>query len=119
VISKGEFFFMETKDRSIGLVIAILVLIALCFTFIMYMIISLSDASIGFFGAFLLAIGVPHMVFYKKIGRHFFLKTQKRGLQFWALIGERNLQFFYRGVGIIMTIAGCILLVAGAFVLLR
>jgi len=68
-------------------------------------------------GGCLLAIGALNLFFYKGIGRKVFAKTQSSRpfvARFWEGIGERGVQLFYLGVGSILAVGGCVLLVFGA-----
>jgi len=68
-------------------------------------------------GGFFLAIGVLHVLFYKRTRKKFFARTQtgwRLGAKLWARIGEGGTQVLYLGIGIILAVAGCILVIAGS-----
>ena len=70
-----------------------------------------------FLGGCLFAIGALNAIFYKKTGRKFFATTQSSRpfvARFWLCIGEWGTQFMYLGIGIILAVGGCILLVFGS-----
>ncbi len=69
------------------------------------------------FGGFFLAIGVPHVIFYRRNGRKFFAKTQTSRpfvANFWARSGEKGIQLLFLGFGITLAVAGCVLIVMGS-----
>jgi hypothetical protein len=106
---------MKTDVESMHWIIALLVLIALGVAVIVYVALSLPGAKLG--GGFFLAIGALNMMFYKSTGRMFFAKTQSSPpfvASFWAHGGERETQLLFLGIGLILAVAGCILLVPGS-----
>ena len=65
----------------------------------------------------MLAIGALNVLFYKSTGRNFFAKTQSGRpfvASFWAHSGEKGIQFLFLGMGIILAVAGCVLLIRSA-----
>jgi hypothetical protein len=68
-------------------------------------------------GGFFLAIGALNALFYKSTGRKFFARTQSSPpfvANFWAHGGERGTQLLFLGMGIILAVAGCVLIIVGA-----
>lgn len=56
-----------------------------------------------------------NVLFYKSTGRKFLAKTQSSRpfvARFWARSGEIGTQLLFLGIGVILAIAGCILLIA-------
>jgi hypothetical protein len=97
-------------------VIAQLVLFAGWMGFIVYLLLREPISDSKLIGGFLLAIGALHLCFYKSSGRKFYARTQSlppHFARFWARIGERGVQLLFLGFGIIFSVAGCILLIAG------
>jgi hypothetical protein len=106
---------MKPPAESMRWVIAQLVVIASGVTVFIYVILPSHPGILG--GGFLLGIGVLQVVFYRRTGRKFFARTQSSPhlvASFWAHSGERGTQLLFLGMGIILAIAGCILLVAGS-----
>ena len=67
-------------------------------------------------GGFFLALGAMNMFLHKRTGRQVFSRTQtsRRFVAgVWARIGENGTQRLFLGIGIILAVAGCILLAAG------
>jgi hypothetical protein len=96
-------------------VIALLLLCACGVGFIVYVALPLPDIKLA--GGFLLAIGLLHSLFYKRSGQKYFAQTQSLPpyfARFWASIGERGIQLLFLGFGIILTVAGGILIILGA-----
>ena len=94
--------------------VAQLVVIAARMAFMVYVILpSPGNKSIG---EFLLVMGVLHMLFYKVTGRKTFAEMKSKSpfvANFWAWGGERGTQLLFLGIGIILAVAGCILIVVG------
>ena len=68
------------------------------------------------FGSFFLAVGASNVLFYKSTGRRFFAITQSRRpfvARVWAVGGEKGLQVFVLGMGIILALAGCVVIIIG------
>jgi hypothetical protein len=106
---------MKSGIESMRWVIAQLVFIASGMAIILYVALPLPNAKLG--GGFFLAIGVLHVLFYERTGRKFFAKTQSSWphiARFWAHCGERGTQLLFLGIGIILAVSGCILLVVGS-----
>ena len=94
-------------------VIASLVALAACMAFAVYLGLHVPDGKL--YGLFFLAIGALNLLFYKRIGREFYAKTQSRRplvANIWARLGEKGLQVLYLGVGIIFATAGCVVIIA-------
>jgi hypothetical protein len=69
------------------------------------------------FGGFFLVIGMLNVLFYKNTGRKFFAKTQSSRLfvsGFWVRSGEKGIQIFVLGIGVIFAAAGCVLIIMGS-----
>jgi hypothetical protein len=65
-------------------------------------------------GGFLLALGAMNILLHRLIGRQMFAWSRPLpafAARFWALQGERGVQVFYLGIGIILAIGGCVLLI--------
>ena len=111
---EAERMQMKTGVEPIHWIIAPLVLIALGVAVIVYVALSLPGAKLG--GGFFLAIGALNVLFYKSTGSKFFAKTQSSRpfvARFWARSGENGTQLLFLGIGVILAVAGGILLVAG------
>jgi hypothetical protein len=96
-------------------IVALLVLIACGVSVIVFVALPLPNIKLG--GCFLLTIGALHLLFYKKIGLRFFASTQSMPLCFdklWARGGERGTQHLFLGIGIILAMAGCVLVIFGS-----
>jgi Ca2+/Na+ antiporter len=96
-------------------VIAQLAVIAIGMTVFVYVILPSHPGMLG--GGFFLALGALNALFCKSTGRKFFAKTQSSApfvANFWAHSGERGTQLLFLGIGIILAVAGCILLVVGS-----
>jgi hypothetical protein len=97
-------------------VIAFLALCAGFMGFIVYQVLHVPSSGTKFMGGFFLVIGAMNSLFYKSSGRKFYATTQRNPpyfARFWARFGERGIQFFHLGIGIIFTVAGCVLIVLG------
>jgi hypothetical protein len=95
-------------------IIAALLLIAVGLAVIVYVALPLPGARLG--GGFFLAIGVMNALFYKRTGREIFTRTQSSWpfvARFWARSGENGTQLLFLGIGVILVVAGGVLLVAG------
>ena len=106
---------MKTDVESLYWIITPLTLIALGTGIIVYVALSLPGAKLG--GGFFVAIGALNVLFYKSTGRVFFAKTQSSPpfvANLWAHGGERGTQLLFLGIGLILAVAGCILLVPGS-----
>ena len=106
----------EPAAESMCWVIACLVMLAAWMAVVLYEALPLSSGGKSL-GGCLLAIGALQMLFYKRTGRRLFAQTQSSRpfvARFWARIGEREVQLFYLGVGSILAVGGCILLVFGS-----
>ena len=69
------------------------------------------------FGGFFLAIGIANVLFYKTTSRKFFNKTQASPpfvARLWAGVGENGLQVLFLGIGIILAVAGCVVIILGS-----
>ena len=105
---------MKAAGESMRWVIASLAVLAGWMAWVVYWVL---PGPGRFLGGFLLAIGTLNGLFYKRTGRTFFARTQSsRPLvaEFWASSGERGVQFFFLGIGVIFVVAGCLLIIAGA-----
>ena len=68
-------------------------------------------------GGFLLAIGAMNILFHRKIGRQVFDRAHSMRpivARFWDYGGEKGTQLLYLGIGVILAIAGCVLLIESA-----
>jgi hypothetical protein len=105
---------MRTGVESMHWIIAPLVLIAVGIVFIVYVALPLPGAKLG--GGFFLVIGVMNVLSYKRTGRKMFALAQSSWpfvARFWARSGENGTQLLFLGIGVILAVAGGILLVAG------
>lgn len=105
---------MKTGGESMHWIIATLLLIAVGLAVIVYVALPLPGARLG--GGFFLAIGVMNALFYKRTGREIFTRAQSSWpfvARFWARSGENGTQLLFLGIGVILGVAGGILLVAG------
>jgi len=94
-------------------IIATLLLIAVGLAVIVYVALPLPGARLG--GGFFLAIGVMNALFYKRTGREIFTRAQSSWpfvARFWARSGENGTQLLFLGIGVILVVAGGVLLVA-------
>lgn len=106
---------MKTPSESTGWVIAQLTVIAIGMTIFIYVILPSHPGVLG--GGFFLALGALNVLFCKRTGGKFFARTQSSPpfvANFWAHGGERGTQLLFLGIGIILAVAGCILLVVGS-----
>jgi hypothetical protein len=95
-------------------VIAQLAVIAIGMTVLVYAILPSHPGMLG--GGFFLALGAMNVLLCKSTGRKFFATTQLSPpfvANFWAHSGERGTQLLFLGIGTILAVAGCILLVVG------
>jgi len=95
-------------------VIASLIMIAAWTAWLVYV---LSPGPSKFLGGCLLAAGTLNVLFCKSTGRKFYAKTQASRpfvAGFWAHSGERGVQVFFLGIGVIFTVAGCLLIIMGS-----
>ena len=93
-----------------------LAFIAIGLAIITFLALQVPDSEI--LGGFLFAIGMMHVVFYKRTGRRFYATTQsgwRYVAEFWVQSGEKGTQTLFLGMGIIFAAAGGILLVAASF----
>ena len=91
-----------------------LVLIAFGVGLILFVVLPLPGAKLG--GGFFLAIGVMNVLSYKRTGQKIFARAKSsRPLvaKFWVRAGENGTQLLFLGIGVILAVAGCILLIAG------
>jgi hypothetical protein len=105
---------MKMGVESVRWIVAPLVLIAVGILFIVYMALPLPGAKLG--GGFFLALGVMNVLTYKRAGRKMFTLAQSSWpfvARVWARNGENGPQLLILGIGVILAIAGGILLVAG------
>lgn len=107
---------MPISVRAISLrwTIGALTPVALGMDFILYVTLTLPDGQL--LGVFLFAFGAVQVLLYKRTARKYYAKAQSdRPLvaRFWTQIEPRGTELFLLGVGIIIALAGCILLVAG------
>ena len=108
---------MNPIVESTHRVTAVLVLFGVWMAFVLYVILSSPLQGTKFLGGFLLAIGALNIGLYKKTARKFFVMAQSGRpfvAKFWARIGEREGQLLFLGFGIVLTVAGCVLLVVGS-----
>jgi len=104
---------MKTGGESMHWIIATLLLIAVGLAVIVYVALPLPGARLG--GGFFLAIGVMNALFYKRTGREIFTRAQSSWpfvARFWARSGENGTQLLFLGIGVILVVAGGVLLVA-------
>jgi hypothetical protein len=69
-----------------------------------------------FFGGALLAIGVLNILFHRRFGRQVFRRSISNPPFFgniWSPIGERGVQLFYLGVGIVLAVIGSVFMIVG------
>ena len=95
-------------------IIATLLLIAVGLAVIVYVALPLPGGRLG--GGFFLAIGVMNALFYKRTGREIFTRAQSSWpfvARFWARSGENGTQLLFLGIGVILVVAGGVLLAAG------
>jgi hypothetical protein len=95
-------------------VIAQLALIATGVAFILYEAIPLPSSK--WIGGFLLGIGTLNVLLHKRTGQKFFAKAQSSRphlARFWASSGEKGTKLLFLGIGIILAVAGCVLIVLG------
>ena len=95
-------------------VIGLLAFVAGGMVFILYVARPWPDSKL--FGSFFLAVGVCNVLFYKSTGRRFFAITQSSRsfiAHVWAVGGEKGLQVFVLGMGIILALAGCVVIIVG------
>jgi hypothetical protein len=107
---------LKPMIESAGWVIAQLALFAGWMGFIVYLILREPINNSKFIGGFVLAIGVLHLLFYKRSGRKFYARTQSLPTyfaRFWACGGEMGMQLLFLGFGIILIVAGGVLIVLG------
>jgi hypothetical protein len=67
-------------------------------------------------GVFLLTMGAVNILLHRRVGRQVFVHAQSMPAivaRFWQCGGEDGAKFLYLGIGIILFIAGCVLLVGG------
>jgi hypothetical protein len=105
---------VKTGVESLHWIIATLVLIAIGVAIILYVALPLPGAKFG--GWFFLAIGIMNLLSYKGTGRNLFARAQSSLpliRDFWARSGEKGTQLLFLGIGVILAVAGCILLVVG------
>jgi hypothetical protein len=105
---------MKADLKSMTWIMTPLLLIALGIAIIVYVALPLPGARLG--GGFFLGIGIINILSHKQIGRRIFTLAQSSWpfvVRFWARIGETGAQLLFLGIGVILTIAGCILLVVG------
>ena len=105
---------MQMKTRVVECMRWIIACLALLAAGMAWLVFAASPSPGKFGGGFLLAIGALNVLFYKRTGRKFFAKTQSRRplvAGFWARSGESGAQFLFLGIGIILAVAGCILLI--------
>jgi hypothetical protein len=106
---------LKTSLESMRLVVAQLVLVAAGVGFIFYVTLPLPSSKLA--GGFFFAIGSLNALFYKRTGQKFYAKSQSSWRQvakFWARSGERGTQILFLGIGIILAVAGCALLLVGS-----
>jgi len=105
---------MKAGVESMPWIIVPLVLIAAGVALILYVALPLPGAKLG--GGFFLVIGALNVLFHKSTGRKFFALAQSSWpfvAKFWARSGENGTQLLFLGIGVILGVAGGILLVAG------
>lgn len=106
---------LNRPTQSLNWVIAILVLFAAGVGMIVYVAVPLPDIKLG--GGFLLGIAILQLVFHRSAGRRFYARTQlgpTYAASFWARSGERGTRLLFLGIGIILALAGCTLIIIGS-----
>ena len=106
---------LKTDVGSALWIIAPLIVVAVGMAVILYIALPLPGARLG--GGFFLAIGVMNTLFYKRTGQKMFARGRSSWAfvaRFWICLGENGTQFLFLGIGVILAVAGCILLAAGA-----
>jgi len=102
----------RAKDKSSLTPIFFLVVIAAGMSWFVYAV-PPSRLAAGF----LLAIGAMNILFYRRFGRQIFGWAHSMPsivARFWERGGEKGAQLLYLGIGIILAVAGCILLIKSA-----
>lgn len=105
---------MKPSFESMRWVIACLVTLAAWMAWLVHMILPSHPGKL--FGAFFLGIGALNALFYKSTGRKFFARAQSSRpfvANFWARSGERGIQLLFLGIGIILALAGSVLVIEG------
>ena len=105
---------MKLPPEGVGWVLAQLAVITIGVAFIVY--VALPVPSGKLIGGFFVAIGMLNAIFYRGTGRKLFAATQSSApfvARFWAHGGEGGIQSLVLGMGIILAVAGCTLLVLG------
>jgi hypothetical protein len=107
---------MKPLVESMRWVIACLVVLAAWMAGVIYYVI-LPSHSGRLLGVFFVAIGALNVLFCKTTARKFFAKTQSSPpfvAGFWARSGERGVQLLFLGIGIILAVGGCVLIIVGS-----
>lgn len=107
---------MNAAANSMRWVIALLILISAWMAFILYIILSSPALGTRFLGASLLVIGLLNVIFGRRTASKFFARTQTSPslvAKFWASSGEKGIELLFLGIGIILAVAGCVLLILG------
>ncbi len=106
---------MNPAVKSMRWVIAQLVVIAAGVGFILYAALRLPSSK--WIGGFLLGIGALNVLLHKRTGQKFFARAQSSRphvAKFWAYSGESGTQLLFLAIGIILAVAGCVLIVMGS-----
>ncbi len=106
---------MKKGVESTRWVIAFLIMLTGWMAWLVYVILSSHPDKL--FGGFFLVMGLLNVLFYKSTGRRFFAKTQSSRpfvANFWAPNGEGGIQLLFLGIGIILAVAGCVLIILGS-----
>jgi len=72
-----------------------------------------SDVS-RLFGGFLLTIGAMNILFHRRFGRKDYGRVRSMSpfvAKFWNIGGEKGVQLLYLGIGVIVALVGCVLLI--------
>jgi len=105
---------MKSGAESVRWVVALLLVIAAGVSWLLYRI----PPSVGRLpGGFLLAIGALNILLHRRLGRQIFAWGHSMSpivARFWERGGETGAQLLYLGIGLILAVAGCVLLIRSA-----
>jgi len=69
-------------------------------------------------GGFLLAIGAMNILFHRRFGSKDYGRVRSMSpfvAKFWNVGGEKGAQILYLGIGVIVALVGCVLLIRSAW----
>jgi hypothetical protein len=107
----------KTNIESMRGVTIALVPVAGFVGFTVYQVLLLAASGTRFIGVGFLAIGALNILGRRQIGRQILRQTKSSPpfiSEFWKSVGENRVRLFYLGIGIIFTVAGCILVIMGS-----